>query len=90
MGSKKFFGAPENTNNWFSRKPEFHDLTEHGSHDGPEHPGALRPKYSIQKVATLLWPSVWNLLQIDIQNFFQQCLITDTLSPRDADASKNS
>ena len=31
---------------------------EGGSHIGPGHLGTIRPQYIIQKVSTLLWPSV--------------------------------
>ena len=43
-----------------------------GSHHGPGpgHMGTIRPQYSIQKVATLLWPRVvnysCNFIKIDI------------------------
>ena len=35
---------------------------EGGSHNGPGHPGSIRPLDTIQKVATLLLPSVTHLL----------------------------
>ena len=61
FGPQKTFFGPQITQKIDSlKKPNFHELTEHlgGSHNGPGHLGTIRPHGTIQKVSTLLWPSV--------------------------------
>ena len=57
---KSFFGPPKTQKIDFLKKPQLRDLTKHlvGSHNSPGHLGTIRPHGTIQKVSTLLWPSV--------------------------------
>ena len=59
-GSKKYFGPPETQKIHFLKKSKFLFWLNigGGSPNGPGHPGTIRPQYLIQKLATLLWPSV--------------------------------
>ena len=78
FGAQKVFWGPKKDKKWIFSK----NLTsviclniKGCSHNGPGHPGTIRTQLSIQKVLTLLWPSVclYPMILLTLMKVQKQC-----------------